>query len=133
MKHPFSQAGFSTVELLITLFVAAAFFIAGYQLYSLIIKDGGQTRAQAKASNVAYDYLRRYSASTANPCEVSTPLDEESITVTGLSRVTVTVKITCPYSTSSGANDATSVSKVEVTVKFNTPQKLVQYATYTKA
>lgn len=133
MKTNDTQAGFSVVELLITLFVAAAFFIAGYQLYSLIIKDGGQTRAEAKASNVAYDYLRRYAATAVSPCAASTPLNNQSISVSGLSSVTITITISCPYAGSSGVNDATSVSKIEATIKFNTPQKTVRYATYTKA
>lgn len=133
MKSNQSQSGFSAVELLITLFVAAAFFIAGYQLYSLIIKDGGQTRAESRASNVAYDYLRRYSASASSPCAASTPVNNQSISVSGLSAVTITVAISCPYSSTSGTNDATSVSKVEVTINFNSPQKTVRYATYVKA
>ena len=32
-----SNAGFTAVELLITLFVAAAFIIAGYQLFNIVI------------------------------------------------------------------------------------------------
>ena len=115
------------------MFVAAAFFIAGFQLYSVVIKDGGQTRAEARASNVAYDYLRRYSTSATSPCSASTPVNNESISVTGLSAVTVTVTITCPYSGSSGTNDATSISKVEVNINYNTPQKTVEYATLVKA
>ncbi len=120
------QAGFTTIELLITLFIAAAFLVSGYQLYNLIIKDGGQTRAEARASNVAYDYMRRYSASAANPCVVATPLNNSAITVNGLSAVTVTAAITCPYTAT------TSISKIQVTVRYNNPQQSVVYATYVK-
>lgn len=120
------QTGFTAVELLITLFVAAAFLVSGYQLYNLVIKDGGQTRAQARASNVAYDYMRRYSTVAANPCINSTPVNGEDLTVTGLSAVTVNVEISCPY------DNATSVSKIEVTVLYNNPQKTVMYGTYVK-
>jgi len=42
MMHVNKQAGFSAVELLITLFVAAAFLVAGYSLYNVVIKDGGE-------------------------------------------------------------------------------------------
>jgi Tfp pilus assembly protein PilE len=133
MKKNNSQSGFSAVELLITLFVAAAFFIAGFQLYSVVIKDGGQTRAEARASNVAYDYLRRYSTEATSPCSASTPVNNESVDITDLSAVTITVAITCPYSGSAGTDDATSISKVEVTINYNTPQKTVEYATFVKA
>ncbi|MBC7868584.1 prepilin-type N-terminal cleavage/methylation domain-containing protein [Candidatus Saccharibacteria bacterium] len=118
------QSGFTAVELLITLFVAAAFLVSGYQLYNLIIKDSGQTRAEARASNVAYDYLRRYSATAASPCAVATPLNNYADTVTGLSAVKVTVAITCPYAI------LTNVSKVSVTVLYNTPQQTMKYSTY---
>jgi prepilin-type N-terminal cleavage/methylation domain-containing protein len=120
------QSGFSAVELLITLFVAAAFLVAGYSLYNVVIKDGGQTRAQSRASNVAYDYMRRYSASAAFPCVASTPLTNAPVTVSGLSAVTVTVAIACPFAS------LTSLSKVTATVAYNNPQQTVVYSTYVK-
>lgn len=119
-----SKSGFTAVELLITLFVAAAFLIAGYQLYNVIIQDGGETRAESKAGNVAYEYLRRYSDNATNPCTAQTPLTAQSIDVEGLSDVTVTVTISCPYTAT------TSVSKIEAIVNYNNPQKDVRYATY---
>ena len=118
-----NNSGFTAVELLITLFVAAAFLVSGYQLYALIIKDGGQTRSDARAANVAYDYMRRYSLSATNPCTTTTLLSNSPINVSSLSNVLVTVAITCPVST-------TSVSKIEATVLYNTPQQTMKYSTY---
>ena len=118
-----NNSGFTAVELLITLFVAAAFLVSGYQLYALIIKDGGQTRSDARAANVAYDYMRRYSLSATNPCTTTTLLSNSPINVSSLSNVLVTVAITCPVST-------TSVSKIEATVLYNTPQQTMEYSTY---
>ncbi len=126
MNKSNEQAGFTIVELLITLFVAAAFLVSGFQLYNLVIKDGGQTRADARASNVAYDYMRRYSATIVNPCVAATPFTNSAITVTGLSTVMVTVAITCPFAAT------TSVSKVNVTVLYNTPQQTMRYSNYVK-
>jgi Tfp pilus assembly protein PilE len=125
IKHN-AQSGFTAAELLITLFVAAAFLVSGYQLYNVIIKDSGQTRSESRASNVAYDYMRRYTASATGPCAVTTPVNNSTITVSGLSAVSVTVAITCPYSST------TAVSKVEVTVLYNNPQQTVKYSTYVK-
>ncbi len=92
------QSGFTAIELLITLLIAAAFLVTGYQLYAVIIKDGGNTRAQARASNVAYDYLRRYSSTITSPCTASTPLNNAPISVSDISSVQVTVSLTCPFS-----------------------------------
>lgn len=126
MSHKHEESGFTIVELIITLFVAVAFLVSGYQLYNVIIKDGGQARAQSRASNVAYDYMRRYSASAAFPCTPSTPLNNSSITVSGLSAVAVTVAITCPQPS------LTSLSEVSVTVTYNNPVQTMVYSTYVK-
>jgi len=117
------SGGFTAIELLITLFVAAAFVIAGYQLFNVIIADGGDTRAESQASNIAYGYLREYSANLSNPCAPSTPFDS-AITADSLSDVWATVTVSCPKS------NTTSLSRVEVVVKYNNPQKSVRYATY---
>ncbi len=124
MTRQIRQSGFTVVELLITLFIAAAFLMSGYQLYALIIKDGGETRMQARASNIAYDYLQRYKAVATNPCTTQSPLTNQSITPANLSSVTVTVTITCPYGTLS------AISKVNVSLNYNTPQKTVVNATF---
>lgn len=123
-----TQAGFTAVELLVTLFVAAAFLIASYQLFNLIIKDGGATRSESRAANVAYDYLRQYSASsTTIPCTASSPLTDSSLSVDGLTDVKVGVTVSCLN------NAISSLSKVEVTVTYNNPAQTVKYATYTSS
>ncbi len=123
MPRRTTQSGFSAVELLITLFVAAAFLIAGYQLFNVVIKDGGETRAESKASNVAYDYLRRYSNSATNPCSAQSPLTNQTSTIDGLENVRITVSITCPQ------EDATSISKIDAYVMYGT-DSVVQYGTF---
>lgn len=123
MKIRSQQSGFTAIELLITLFVAAGFLVAGYQLFNVIIKDGGQARAESRAGNVAYDYIRRYSSYATDPCAPQTPLNDSSLSVDGLSNVKITVAITCPeYST-------TNISKVEVSITYNNPQQTVKYGT----
>lgn len=121
-----NQSGFSAVELLITLFIAVAFLATGHQLYTSIISDSGATRQQAKASNVAYDYLRRYAGSVVSPCSASTPLNGSSVTPApdGLSNVKVTVTISCPQSS------LTSLSKIEVRVTYGSESQEVVHAMY---
>ncbi len=120
------QAGFSAVELLITLFVAAAFLVAGYQLFNAIITAGGNTRAESRAGNVAYEYLRRVSdsASVTNPCTPSSPYASTSIAVEDLSDVTVTVLVDCP------SDDTPALSRVTSMVTYNKPAQTIQHVTY---
>lgn len=124
MKYSLKQSGFTAVELLITLFIAAAFIVAGYQLFNIVVKDGGSARAESRAGNVAYDYMRRYSPDATNPCSAQTPLTAAPISVDGLSQATISVAISCPdYST-------TSLSKIDVTVHYNSPQQTVKYSSF---
>lgn len=121
--------GFSTVELLITLFVAAAFLLSGYQLYSMIIKDGGETRMQARASNAAYDYLQQYKTDShiTNNCTTTsaTVLFNGPITVTGLSNPNLKVTMSCPFTTTP------TITKLEVKLEYGNGKSVTQ-ATYVK-
>ncbi len=120
-----SQAGFTAVELLITLFIAAAFLMAGYQLFDVVIRDGADARSESRANNVAYDYLRRYTAqSAASPCTPSTPSVTQPSAVEGLSNVTVSVYITCPKP------DTPALNKIEAVVTYGSDGKFVKIATY---
>lgn len=54
------QSGFSAVELLITLFVAAAFIATGYQLYYAVIEASGETRSRALVHNSINSNIQFY-------------------------------------------------------------------------
>jgi Tfp pilus assembly protein PilV len=123
-KH-FQQAGLSAIELLITLFVGAAFIATGYQLYASIIESSGEARFRARASNIAYDYLRQYSADVTNPCTVITPNPAPTVpSDSGLTHATITATITCPFGTSS------PTSKVQVIITYGSPQEEVAHAIF---
>jgi Tfp pilus assembly protein PilE len=126
-KSHVKEAGFSAVELLITLFIAAAFLMTAYQLYTIIISDGGDARTQAKASNIAYDNLRKYTPFASNPCVTYTPATQPTVPSGALPTPnSITVNITCP-----GTTGTTSVSKVNVSVKYGpSPQKEVVHAIF---
>jgi prepilin-type N-terminal cleavage/methylation domain-containing protein len=121
MRYPTNnQSGFSAVELLITLFIAAAFVATGYQLYSIVISNGESAREKAKASNIAYDNLRRYSPQATSPCSAATPSPTPTIpTGSNLPNASISVVISCPYGTS------TAISKVTATVTYGNPQESV--------
>jgi len=119
------QAGFSAVELLITLFIAAAFVATGYQLYSVVIQNGESAREKAKASNIAYDNLRRYSPQATSPCSAVTPSPTPAIpSGSNLPNGAISVVISCPYGTSSG------LSKVTATVTYGNPQESVVHVLF---
>lgn len=124
LKRIRSTNGFSAVELLVTLFVAAAFLMSGYQLYAVVIKDGGKAHAQANTSNAAYDYIQHYKTSATNPCTVQTPLTNSPIMISGVFNPTLTVAISCPYGTTS------SVSKILATINYDTPQQTITNAIF---
>lgn len=122
------EAGFSAIELLITLFIAAIFIATGYQLYSVVIKTGSEANQRAIASNIAYDNLRRYTPQATNPCTTVTPSPTPTIpSNTGLPSPSITVTINCPYGI---AGSGGTVTKVQVSVKYATPQQEVLHAIY---
>lgn len=112
------ESGLTAVELLVTLFVAAAFLIAGYQLFNAVIKDGGLARAESRANTLASEYLSRYSGSATTPCSASSPLTDSPVTVDGLTNTEVSVEISCPF------ENTTAVSKITVTVAYNNNQSV---------
>lgn len=106
-----ARAGFSTVELLITLFVAALFLGAGYLLYNTIVRESGGARRQARASNVAYRYLRTYSDAVPASCVEREVLADQALAppVDTLPDARVWVTYSCPEP---------GLTKVEVTVRY---------------
>ena len=131
-NNHFNESGFSAVELLITLFIAVAFIATGYQLYSAIVKDGGDARFRARASNLAYENLRR-AASTVYPCSatpaVTTPTAPSG---SGLDNPVITQTISAPQGCA-GALWTNKVMKVEMRVQYgpSTNRQEVTHAVYT--
>lgn len=120
-----NSAGFSAVELLITLFIAAAFVATGYQLYSIIIQNNENAREQAQASNIAYNALRQYAPQATNPCSVVTPSPTPAIpSGSNLPSPSITVSLSCPYGTT------INMTKVTVTVNYGNPQVGVTHALF---
>lgn len=128
--HSKLNHGFTAVELLATLFIAAMFLVAGYQLFNLVIQDGGDIRAEAGASNLAYSYLRKHSISEiANPCVAKTVVSNEDVTIEGAADAKVSVTINCPQS------DALAINRIEATVSYGVgPEaKSIKQATFIDA
>jgi prepilin-type N-terminal cleavage/methylation domain-containing protein len=120
------QSGFTVVELLISLFIASAFLVSGYQLFNVAIKDSGESRLQTLAGNAAYEYLQRYKSLAISPCNAALPGLPTNEDVPNLNNAKVTVTITCPYTA------VTTISKVTSTVQFGTPSRTIKASTYVK-
>lgn len=123
-RYTRNEKGFSAIELLISLFIAAAFIATGYQLFAVVIADGDEARLRSRASNVAYENLQKYSPTTTNPCTVlptATPAAPSDLVA-----ATVSVTFGCPYGTTS------PTSKVQVVVSYgsDSPKKTVTEAIY---
>lgn len=123
--HSKSTDGFTAVELLITLFIAAVFIMTGYQLYSVIMNDGSTAKYQAKSANIAYEYLMNAEATVAASCTpgTSTPAVPAN---SGVPAIEIAVNTTCPY------GNGNQVSRLEVIVKYGsaTPKLEVRSVVY---
>ncbi|QQR50782.1 hypothetical protein IPF89_03250 [Candidatus Saccharibacteria bacterium] len=97
--------------------VASVFLFAFYQLYSVVINDAGASRNRAKASNAAYEQVRKAGYQTSRPCvavassNVSIPSD-----LSLPAPATMTSAIDCPYG-------ASGVSRITVTVTYGSPRR----------
>jgi len=108
-----NKTGFTTVELLITLFVASAFLISGYLLSSIVVSESGDMRANLRATAVARKYANQYQPAVGTTCVASTPLDNQSVTASGIADVKVTVTVSCPNSA------VPNISRVSSLVRYN--------------
>lgn len=130
MKTTTSQQGFSAVELLITLFIAAVFVIAGYQLYTISFKNSAEANQQAQAANLGYEYLRRNTTSTGTACTAAAQSDitPANFTYPGLSQPKIYKTIKCPSSATPNVSSIT----IRVTYTTSSGTKEVSHATYTR-
>lgn len=104
--------GFTAVELLVTIFVAALFLSAGYQLFSVILQGGSDGRSRANAVLIAANYVQQYEDSATSTCAASNPLSNSSLTIDGLTNPVVSVSISCPVAS------APSLSKIQASVTY---------------
>lgn len=119
------QQGFSIVELVVTLFIAAAFLATGHMLYTTITRDSSEARQRGHASNVAYDYVRQYADNRSGTCSgTSTPVNNERQSIDGFGDVIIRVRITCPNSA------INTLHRVEATVRYGDLSQEVVHVLY---
>lgn len=130
MMYP-RQAGFSAVELLITLFIATIFLLAGYVLWNQVLTVGLETERQARASNIAYEFLRRdWSQIDCTDEDVITNISptSEELSGSGLQNPTARITISCPYKSSatSDGSEPTTIMKILSSVEYGPSSKRVK-------
>ncbi|MBM3210318.1 hypothetical protein FJZ39_03185 [Candidatus Saccharibacteria bacterium] len=126
-RHARTAAGFSAVELLVTLFVAIIFLSACYALYTAVIDDGGSTRARARASAIASEQLDIVIADN-HACQTTRVLTPAPPSDSKLDNPVITATITAPY----GCPWTDKVKKVNIRVQYgpNTNRQEVNHAMF---
>ncbi len=121
MSRPRDDQGFSTVELLISLFVAAAFITAGFQLFSVVMKDSSDARLRATAARFINTTIQERSNAVNSPCNNPLPGNATiSIPTSELPQASATVTYSCPYGNSS------KTTRLRVVVTYGSPAQTVQ-------
>lgn len=139
MNNEEQSAGFTIVELLITIIVAALFVTMFYQMFVVLVQMNADARRNTQASDLAYSNMRRYPTvvSTGLACVDSTTIT--SLIPAGGSPTTaidpvypelgpVAEQVTAqfPYGCSVNYN----LIKLVSTVKYNNGTATLSHATY---
>lgn len=117
------EQGFSTVELLISLFIAAAFIATGFQLFSIITQDSNKARLRTTAAGIASTTIQERKNAAGSTCG-ATPggasVTNQAIATAQLPQATYDITYSCPYGTSA------KTTRITVTIKYGNPQETVE-------
>ena len=112
-----SKNGFTIVEVIVTLFVAVIFIVAGYQLYLLVVKNNSSAQNRSYAASLADNYLDK-AVSNTKTCQT---IGSTQIAVDHNNKVFLSVET--PY----GCN-TNPIIKIDITVNYfdiNKPKTLI--------
>ena len=122
MSQTTKEQGFSTVELLISLFIAAAFIATGFQLFSAVTNNSNEARLRSKAATIANEHLQKRAAAAPVPCVVQSPATNVAIPTSDLPQANYDVTYTCPY----GAGARTT--RVTIIVEYGNNTETIRAA-----
>ena len=120
MMQARSSEGFTTIELLISLFVAAAFIGTAFQLFSVVMKDSSEARLRAKAGTIASSTLQERASTVNSPCNPTPTTANITVPTADLPQASAQVTYTCPYGNSS------KTTRVSVVVSYGSPTQQVE-------
>ena len=125
--------GFTTVELLVTLFVASLFVMSGYQFYGAVSARSVESRMMSEASNLAQEVLAKagdYASVTASCTATNQNVTNISLASIGASSTLPDLSvqvIRCQPIASS------SIVRTTAVVSYDSPAKEVAHAKYVPA
>ncbi|AHB41980.1 hypothetical protein RAAC3_TM7C00001G0110 [Candidatus Saccharibacteria bacterium RAAC3_TM7_1] len=126
-----TQQGFTAVELLITLFIAAIFSLAGYMLYAQLNDSGENAKRIATISSLVYDQLSNaHQYVAASGCTPNTSIPALTPTVTGFKSVQITTTVTCPFPSTTGGAANVSLITVKATYSYRSNTDTLSHAQY---
>jgi len=126
-----AERGFTAVELLITLFIAAIFLLAGYQLYAQLNASGEDARRVATISSLVYDQLSNAHQYVAvSGCTPNTTIPALTPTVAGFTSVSITTTVTCPFSATGDGAANVSLITVKATYSYGSNTDTLVHAQY---
>lgn len=121
------QSGLTTIELVVTLAVAALLLLSGFTFYEAISRRAGASRMMSEASNIAQEVLRRdgtYQAVSTLCSSTSThpnqTISRSAPTITNLNIVLYRCKV----------SNTSPLIRVTVVVSYGNPTKEVAHAIY---
>lgn len=120
MSQRLTEQGFSTVELLIALFVAAAFITTGFQLFSIVMNDSNTARLRAVAGAVVNTALEERLNNTNSPCSPTPTGSSTAVSSSQLPQATLAVSYSCPY------GDSSRTTRIRAVVTYGSPAKQVE-------
>ena len=129
IKHYQNQAGFTAVEVLVTLFIGVVLLGGGYQAYGAVINNTERGRTQSIASNIAYEALRREADNTSAQCS---PVAERNLTWQSTYNTTlpqprsIRGSVSCPY------GNGNRISLISVRVTYGQDSESVTHAIYSR-
>lgn len=117
--------GFTTVELMVTLFAAVLFLLSGYQLYDLVNSRSLRSSEMSEASNIAYEVLRKEGSEYSGISNSCTYPANQNISRPNLKlkNVSITLSRCKPFAGS-------SLIQVTSKIRYGNPQREVVHATY---
>lgn len=128
-----NERGFTVIEMLVTVVVAAIFAFMFYQLFISSTKLNDTARRDAIASEIAYSNLKKYptaaSVTGLAACATPSPTNTESVTNTydDIGQVTETIVSSYPF-----ACDNPDILKVESSVSYKGGANKVSYVAYVR-
>ncbi|MCB9820125.1 hypothetical protein H6796_02390 [Candidatus Nomurabacteria bacterium] len=126
------KKGLTTVELLVTLFIASAFILAGHQLYTQVLLRGTESNRMANASMAAYKYMRKYQndvKTTKSICSPETLVSNQPVSDSDLPDGKLTVTVKCPM-TAASISDIHLVTSTITYKKSSSGTESVSHAGY---